>query len=150
LALGAAACQSADTASGREADSAEPAPQSNGKPRSPSIDIQTLVDISAPDGWSKAADEGGARWSSPKGDVQLFFGSIEPSEKPRAVIEAIAAKWGVSDIHWNDEQRVAIGAERLPATAADGSCKTRAGDATIAYSTADAGRTGVLVAYVLG
>lgn len=143
VAFGGVACQGADSDSpdAREAANTEVAPAAD-------LEIQAIVDVSVHESWAKVSEARGARWSSPKNDVQLFFGPIRSVDEPRAVIEGLAVQWGVSDIQWGEEQKIAVGAERLPALAADGACKTRAGDATIAYATADAGRGTVLLAYV--
>lgn len=125
-------------------------PEAAANVEAPEAELQAVIDVRGPEGWASKGELGGSRWSSPKGDVELYFGLIGSAGEARAAAEARAARWGVSDMRWGEEQKIAIGAERLPALAADAWCKTRAGEGTIAYATTETARGTLLVMYVLG
>lgn len=149
LAAWGAGCQGQGTESSQ---GDEPEPTSAASParvERRDVDLRAIVDVQGPEGWVGKAEPRGERWASAGGDAQLFFGTLRSAEEPRALIESLAGTWGVSDIRWAEEQALSIGADRLPATGADGACTTRGGEATIAYASADTGQGTVLVAYVL-
>lgn len=96
------------------------------------------VELQPPYGWTTQARGAWRVFESPDKLALLALAPLGARDSvPARLIEGVA-ELGATEMHVGDEVAITMGAERIPARAADGNCKLATVDARLEYAVIDA------------
>ncbi len=95
--------------------------------------------LDVPTDWAKNEQGAWMVFAAADGISHIAVGPMEAGDVPATKLQEAAAALGATSVVTVDEQATTFGTDKLPARAADGSCKLGRADARIGYVVVDLG-----------